>query len=62
MPRACRLYKQQMLDYHKDRVQHLGAELRKLAERKALEITALAIHSFPQIATPMEIPSETHGK
>jgi hypothetical protein len=31
-------YKRRMLDYHPDRVQHLGPELRELANRKALKI------------------------
>jgi DnaJ like chaperone protein len=31
-------YKTRMLEYHPDRVQHLGPELRELAGRKALEI------------------------
>jgi hypothetical protein len=31
-------YKMRMLEYHPDRVQHLGPELRELAARKAPEI------------------------
>lgn len=37
-------YKQLLLQYHPDRVEHLGPELRELAERKTTEInTAFAI-------------------
>lgn len=31
------LYKKLMMDYHPDRVSHLGPELRELAERRAKE-------------------------
>ena len=35
-----RAYRDRIRDYHPDRVSHLGAELRELAERKAKEINA----------------------
>jgi DnaJ domain/Protein of unknown function (DUF1232) len=34
-----RLYKEKLLQYHPDRVEHLGKELQEMAERKTKEIT-----------------------
>ncbi len=38
LPEIQRRYKEQLLQYHPDRVQHLGPELQELAEQKTIEL------------------------
>ena len=39
LPEIKRLYKEKLLQYHPDRVQHMGSELQELAEQRTKEIT-----------------------